>query len=220
MALLYPQREVAMRWKFPTGKQLQEEKQVAERLRRSSAFYRFLWEVREELFDDAFQDELAAAYAPRGQEPCPPALLAMVNLLQRYEGLSDADAVDAAENDRRWQLVLGCLGAQRAVFGQGSLVRFRVRAIAHDLDKRLVDRTVELAKRTKKFGWQKLRAALDSSPLKGAGRVEDTWNLIGRAMSKVVNEHKEDKGRVVSAGRGRFTDFPRSLVRDEDQHDR
>jgi len=59
--------------------------------------------------------------------------------------------------------------------------------IANDLDKKLVDRTIELAKRTGKFGWKKLRVALDSSPLEGAGRVEDTWNLIGRAMSKVVN---------------------------------
>ena len=28
---------------------------------------------------------------------------------------------------------------------------------------------------------------LDSSPLLGAGRVEDTWNLIGRAHSTVVD---------------------------------
>jgi hypothetical protein len=175
-----------MRWQFSTGKRLEAEVEVAGKLRAASKFYRFLWEIREELFDEAFQRELAEAYGPRGQEPCPPALLAMVNLLQRYEGLSDADAVDAAENDRRWQLVLGTLGEEQAPYGQGSLVRFRVRMIEHDLDKKLVDRTVELAKRTKKFGWQKLRVALDSSPLRGAGRVEDTWNLIGRAMSKVV----------------------------------
>jgi hypothetical protein len=50
-----------------------------------------------------------------------------------------------------------------------------------------VDRTVELAKKSGDFGWQKLRVALDSSPLHGAGRVEDTWNLIGRAMSQVVH---------------------------------
>jgi hypothetical protein len=31
-----------------------------------------------------------------------------------------------------------------------------------------------------------LRAALDSSPLIGAGRVEDTWNLLGRALGAVV----------------------------------
>lgn len=111
----------------------------------------------------------------------------MVMLLQRYDGLSDADAVDAAENDRRWQLVLGTLGGDAAPFGQGTLVRFRVRAISNDLDKRLVERTVELAKATGGFGWKQLRVALDSSPLNGAGRVEDTWNLIGRAMSKVVH---------------------------------
>lgn len=173
-----------MRW---TPKPSDAEKKVAAKLRKASAFYRFLWGIRSELLAPEFQDELATSYQPRGQDPCPPALLAMVMLLQRYEGLSDADAVDAAENDRRWQLVLGTLGHDQAPFGQGTLVRFRVRAISNDLDKRLVDRTVELAKQTGEFGWKQLRVALDSSPLHGAGRVEDTWNLIGRAMSKVVH---------------------------------
>src|SRR5437867_1272297 len=50
----------------------------------------------------------------------------------------------------------------------------------------LFDRTVALAKQTGRFGWQALRAALDSSPLVGAGRVEDTWNLIGRALRTVA----------------------------------
>jgi hypothetical protein len=58
--------------------------------------------------------------------------------------------------------------------------------IAHDLDQQLLDRTVALAKQTGRFGWQALRAALDSSPLVGAGRVEDTWNLLGRALGTVV----------------------------------
>lgn len=164
-----------------------DEEAVARRLRASSKFYRFLWEIREDLFDEAFEKQLINCYAPRGQAPCPPAMLAMVMLLQRYDGIGDAAAVDAAENDRRWQLVLGTLGRPTSPFGQGSLVRFRTRMIAHDLDKRLVERTIELAKRTKKFGWQRLRVALDSSPLEGAGRVEDTWNLIARAMSRVVH---------------------------------
>jgi len=164
-----------------------EEARVAGGLRRSSQFYRFLWEIREELFDDAFQDELAQAYSPRGQAPCPPAVLAMVNLLQCYTGTSDAGAVDAAENDRRWQLVLGTLGWDDAPFGQGSLVRFRARMIEHDLDRKLLERTVDLAKKTRTFGWKKLSVMLDSSPLEGAGRVEDTWNLIGRAMMKLVS---------------------------------
>lgn len=111
----------------------------------------------------------------------------MVNLLHCYTGTSDARAVDAAENDRRWQLVLGTLGWDQAPFGQGSLVRFRARMIEHDLDRKLLERTVELAKKTREFGWKKLSVMLDSSPLEGAGRVEDTWNLIGRAMMKLVS---------------------------------
>lgn len=155
-------------------------------MRRKSRFYVFLREIRGQLFDAEFQEELAHAYAPRGQDPVPPALLAMVCLLQAYTGVSDAEAVDEAEMDMRWQLVLGTLGEDKAPFGQGSLPRFRERLMEHDLDQRLLDRTVELAKQTGGFGWQKLKAALDSSPLAGCGRVEDSWNLIGHAMSRLV----------------------------------
>lgn len=174
-----------MHWTPPVGSTREE--RVAKRLRSSSKFYGFLWEIRAELFEGGFEEQLIAAYKPRGQAPCPPAMLAMVMLLQRYEGLSDAGAVDAAENDRRWQLVLGTLGEEQAPFGQGSLVRFRMKMVEHDLDRALVERTIALAKATGKFGWKNLRVALDSSPLEGAGRVEDTWNLIGRAMARVVS---------------------------------
>jgi hypothetical protein len=146
----------------------------------------FLREVRAALFDEAFQAELAAVYQPRGTAPGAPALLAMVTLLQAYDQVGDADAVVTAQMDKRWQLVLGCLGATEAPFSQGVLVKFRERMIAHDLDRKLLARTIDLAKRTGRFGWQRLQAALDSSPLLGAGRIEDTWNLIGRALSAVV----------------------------------
>jgi Transposase DDE domain/Transposase domain (DUF772) len=175
----------SIRWQVP-GPMSAEEARIARDLHRIGKFYVFLREIRHELFDEAFQAELAAAYQPRGTAPVPPALLAMVLLLQAYDQVGDADAVVTARMDLRWQLVLGCLGADKAPFSQGVLVAFRERLIAHDLDKRLVDRTVVLAQPRGGFGWQRLRAALDSSPLLGAGRVEDTWNLIGRAMATVV----------------------------------
>lgn len=175
-----------MRCKSQSVAKHAEEARFAAKLTRRGRFFVFLWEVRHELLDEAFEDELGAAYQPRGQEPCPPGMLAMAMILQRYTGASDADAVLEAATDRKWQLVLGNLGSERAPFGQGTLVRFRERMIEHDLDKRLLDKTIELAKRTKKYGWKYLKVALDSSPLEGAGRVEDTWNLIGRAMGKVV----------------------------------
>lgn len=174
-----------MRWTVRQELSAREQRVVA-KLRQRSKFFVFLREIRHDLFDGRFQQELATAYEPRGQPPVPPALLAMVTLLQAYTGASDAEAVEAAEMDRRWQLVLGTLGSG-APFGQGSLVRFRARLLESELDQRLVDRTVDLAKASGKFGWQRLRVALDSSPLLGAGRVEDGWNLIGHAMKQLVH---------------------------------
>jgi hypothetical protein len=161
---------------------------IAKRLNRIGRLYVFLRQVRHELFDRGFEAELERAYGKaRGTDALPPALLAMVTLLQAYDQVGDGDAVITAAMDKRWQLVLGCLGSEEAPFSQGVLVRFRERMIKHDLDRKLLDRTVELAKAKGTFGWQKLKVALDSSPLLGAGRVEDTWNLIGRALSLVVD---------------------------------
>lgn len=174
------------RWTLPV--ELGErEQRVAKRLERVGKFYVFLRRVQPRLFDEAFQSELAQAYGKaRGTEALPPALLAMVTLLQAYDRVSDAEAVVTAEMDQRWQLVLGCLGGEKAPFSQGVLVSFRERMVEHDIDRKLLDRTVALAKETGLFGWQHLKAMLDSSPLLGAGRVEDTWNLIGRALDTVV----------------------------------
>ncbi len=158
------------------------------RLTRTGRLFAFLRRHRHELFDDAFQDELAAMYSdmPRGTPPKPPALLAMVTLLQAYERKSDAAAVEEAVFDRRWQMVLDCMGMDDPAFSQGALVDFRRRLIEHDMDRRLVERTVELARVTNEFGHQALRVALDSAPLWGAGRVEDTFNLLGHALETVV----------------------------------
>jgi hypothetical protein len=81
---------------------------------------------------------------------------------------------------------LGTLGEEAAPFSQGALGAFRARLLGQDLARQLGARTVECAKAPGKCGWQQRRAALDSSPLLGAGRVEDTWHLLGRAMQQLV----------------------------------
>jgi transposase len=77
----------------------------------------FLREVRAELFDEAFQAELAAVYRSRGTSPVPPALPAMVTLLQAYDHVGDADAVVTAQMDKRWRGA-GVPGASEAPFSQ------------------------------------------------------------------------------------------------------
>src|SRR6266700_3341311 len=149
------------------------EQAVIKAVRRAKLFV-FLRQHRHELFDEPFQAELAETYvdSPRGQPPVPPARLALATILQAYTKVSDDEVIEATVMDRRWQLVLDCMGAEEPPFSKGTLVGFRRRLIAQDLDRRLIERTVELAARTKGFGARALRAALDSSPLWGAGRVE------------------------------------------------
>jgi transposase len=176
------------------------EQAIARRIRRAKLFG-WLREHRHELFDAAFQAELAATYAdtPFGQPPVPPAQLALATLLQAYVGCSDDEVIEATTMDRRWQLALDCLDAEAPPFSKGTLVAFRQRLIAHDLDRRLIERTIELARQRGGLGAGPLRAALDSSPLWGAGRVEDTYNLIGHALRKAVGVIARQQGRELAA---------------------
>jgi len=174
---------------------------VIKAVRRAKLFV-FLRLHRHELFDEQFQAELAQAYvdSPKGQPPVPPARLALATILQAYTGVSDDEVIEATVMDRRWQLVLDCMGAEEPPFSKGTLVGFRKRLIEKNLDRRLIERTVELAARTKGFGARALRAALDSSPLWGAGRVEDTFNLMGHALRKALGVIAVLQGRGQAAG--------------------
>ena len=179
------------RWNPPQGLSKQEE-YIAKRLKRTRKLFAFLRLHRHELLDDTFQTELEQMYrrTGAGEEPVPPALLCMALIIQGYLRISDAEAVELTVMDMRWRLVLDWLGEEEPAFGQGTLQQFRERLIANDMDRRLLERTIELARQTKEFDWKKLpkdlRLAVDSRPLEGAGRVEDTFNLLGHAARKIV----------------------------------
>jgi hypothetical protein len=179
-----------MRWSPPIDLSPRES-HLCDRLAKHRRFYRFLRLHRHRLFDEAFQSELAGLYSdtPRGNPPLPPALLAAVVLLQAYADVSDEDAVQLAETDARWQLVLDCLGVEDAPFKKTTLVDFRARLVRASVHVTLLRRTVDLAKETRDFGFKQaaaLRVAVDSVPRAGAGRVEDTLNLVGRALRLLV----------------------------------
>jgi hypothetical protein len=165
-----------------------EEQKIVVRTQKARKFFVFLRTIRHELLDADFQQTLAKSYspAPGGKAPVDAGVLALATLLQAYCHVSDQEAVELTVMDKRWQMVLDCLGAEHPPFSRGTLFHFRLRLIAHDLDKTLLDRTVALAEQTGGFGARQLRAALDSTPLVGAGRVEDTLNLLGHALRKAV----------------------------------
>jgi len=171
------------------------EQRIAKRIRRAKLFL-FLRLQRSEIFSDAFQEEMRAPYkdSTRGQPPVPPAQLDLAIILQAYMGVSDDEVIEATTMDLRWQLVLDCLGCEEPPFSKGTLVTHRQRMIEHGLDRRLIERTVEVAEQKGGFGPRQLRAALDSSPLWGASRVEDTYNLLGHALRKVLSVVARQRG--------------------------
>lgn len=175
------------------------EVRIQRAIRRAKLFV-FLRAQRHELFVDSFQAELAQLYrdSPLGQPPIPPAQLALATILQAYTGVSDDEVIEACVMDRRWQYALDCVDAERAPFSKGTLVAFRRRLIAAEVDRRLVERTVELARERGGFSPRALRAALDSSPLWGAGRVEDTYNLLGHALRKALDVIARQQGRELA----------------------
>jgi hypothetical protein len=181
------------RWS-PRVELSKQETFIMKRLNRVRALFGFLRLNRAALFDDAFQTQLESMYRQTGagDEPHPPAMMCMALLLQGYVGASDAEAVELTMVDLRWQMVLDCLGAEAPPFSQGALSAFRERMVEHEMDRVLLERTVSLVRdgvATSAQGQQlskAVRVAIDSRPLIGAGRVEDTINLLGHAARKIV----------------------------------
>lgn len=124
-------------WQPPLELSAQEE-QIVKRIRQAKLFV-FLRQHRHELFDGAFQKELASLYrkAERGHPLVAPAVLALALILEAYTGVSDDEVIEATLMDRRWQLVLDCLDTDQAPFSKGTLVAFRKRLIESHMDRRL-----------------------------------------------------------------------------------
>ena len=188
-----------MRWTPPVVLNAVEEK-LCQKLRRVGRLYAFLRKVRPQLFDEAFQTRMLDMYsgAHTATAPALPAQVAMLLLLQGYAKVSDDEAIRRAQMDQAWKMVLDTLDQDDSPVSKGTLQNVRNRLIATGIDQVLLARTVELARTTKLFGAKALkglRLAIDSAPLDGAGRVEDTINLIGHALRDVV--------RAIAAARSR-----------------
>ena len=120
---------------------------IIKRIKRAKLFT-FLRLNRSFIFNDEFQEELATIFKDStvGQGPVPPAQIALAIILQAYLGISDDEVIEEMLMDQRWQLVLDCLNCETPPFSKATFVRFRKGLIKKELDQRLIDRTVEIAK--------------------------------------------------------------------------
>jgi hypothetical protein len=140
------------------------------------------------------------APSANGQPPVAPAQLGLALIVQASTGASDDEVIKAQGMDRRWQLVPDCLDAQQPPVATGRWCTFRTRLIGADLDRRLVEPTVALA--ASPGAGRQLRAALACGLLWGAGRVEDTINLVGHALRKALGVLARPQGWGWPGNRG------------------
>jgi hypothetical protein len=159
-----------VRWTPPQEVSEQEELFLG-RMKQTGKLFAFLRRHRHELLDASFQEELEGMYRDTGagKAPVSPALMAMATLLQGYLKASDATMVELTVFDLRVQMVLDCVGSTEPAFSQGTLSEFRQRLIRTQMDRRLLERTAQVAMGQREFDWCQLNAslkvAIDSRPL-------------------------------------------------------
>jgi len=165
-----------------------DEEEAVLKLCKKQKLWRFLRENRHVILDEEVRSALHELYSQsgRGRPPESPERLALAMLLQVAFNVADHEVPTLTVVDRRWQVVLDVMGASSPAFSQGTVFDFRERARRGGLMRVLLEKTVAIARETRGFGHKRLRAIFDSSPLVGAGRVEDTFNLLGHAISDLV----------------------------------
>ncbi len=182
-------------------RELSEEETSILELCKKQKLWGFFRLFRHVLLDAEICGELAALFRPSGRGPAPvaPERLALAMLLQVAFDVPDHEVPTLTAVDRRWQMVLDCLGATKPAFSQGTVYNFRERMREHGFMGRLLEKTVEQARLTRGFSHKRLRVLIDSSPLVGAGRVEDTFNLLGRAIVQLLEAAAKQAGKDTNA---------------------
>lgn len=145
--------------------------------------------------DRLFRDELFAdLFSDRGRRSVPPSVVATVMVLQRLQGLSDREAVEAYTFDARWRYAAGVGGYDGDGWGRFAhtvLVDMRARLAASDRPKRIFEVTRRVAGEAGLVG---VRRVLDSTPLYDAVATMDTLTLIRSAIRGLLKAVDADPG--------------------------
>jgi hypothetical protein len=143
-----------------------------------------IWAVLYHQGDRLFADELFAdLFAGVGRRSVPPRIVATVMVLQRLQGCSDREAVEAFCFDVRWKYACGGLAYDYPGFSHTVLVDMRARLAASARPERIFEVTVAAARQAGLVG---VRRVLDSTPLYDAVATMDTLTLLGSGIRGVL----------------------------------
>ena len=150
-----------------------------------TSLYKLLHRECHRLFPD---DTFADLFQNVGRRSVPPRLVAVVMVLQRFEGLSDREAVDRFKFDLRWKYAAGGLSFDYPGFVHTVLVDMRARLRASSRPDRIFDTVLDVARAAGFVGHKRV---LDSTALYDAVATQDTVTMIRssiRALLKVAGE--------------------------------
>jgi hypothetical protein len=177
-----------------------------------------IWAVLYRDGDRLFGDELFAdLFAGVGRRSVPPRIVATVMVLQRLQGCSDREAVEAFSFDARWKYACGGLAFDYPSFSHTVLVDMRARLAASDRPERIFEVTVDAARQAGLVG---VRRVLDSTPLYDAVATMDTVTLLGvaiRGVLKVADQALETQLRGVLASGEEYASLAKPQIDWDDQ---
>ena len=153
------------------------EERLAER-----SILRLLAAQAHQLFAD---DTFADLFSDIGRPSIPPRIVAVVMELQRLQGLSDREAVDAFIFDARWKYAAGALDFDYPGFVHTVLVDMRARLRTSERPNRIFEVVLAAAKQAGLVG---RRRVLDSTALYDAVSTQDTVTLVRNALVGLLHE--------------------------------
>jgi transposase len=146
------------------------------------SFYARMGAVYSKLFRD---EDLAMMYDPdNGRPSLPPSLMSGVLLLQFHDNVSDEEAVQRLLFDLRWKVALG-LPLDYAGFDPSSLSVFRKRLLENGQERYAFDRLIQVGREAGLIA-DKVTLLTDTTSVKGAGAVQNTYTLLRKGMRKLL----------------------------------
>lgn len=156
--------------------------QICGNLIEEDSFYHTLHKLGPAIISD--EDFKSMYCEDNGRPSVPPAIMAKILLLQRYDDVSDREAARRVKFDVGWKHALNVQINWEGIHHSG-LAHFRARLLAHDMEGIVFDKLNQLAARLGLIGADELHA-IDSSHILGAAQVKDTYQLIRDAMAEVI----------------------------------
>jgi hypothetical protein len=149
----------------------------------ATSLYQLLHEQGPTVFAD---ESFADLFLTTGRRSVAPQIVATVMILQRFEGLSDREAVERFEFDVRWKYASG-VDLDYPSFVHTVLVDMRARLRNSEHPNRIFEATLQMAKAAGLVGRKRV---LDSTALYDAVATQDTVTLIRgsiRALLRLVD---------------------------------